>query len=82
MTTATAATRTVAEASTQTDSTQTDDYRGVVLVAVHEAAVQAEADARQRVMEAQVAKMSVMVGFVSAGISAAIAGTVAMFRTR
>ena len=45
-------------------------------------AVQAEADARQRVMEAQVAKMSVMVGFVSAGISAAIAGTVAMFRTR
>jgi hypothetical protein len=44
--------------------------------------VQAEADARQRVMEAQVAKMSVMVGFVSAGISAAIAGTVAMFRTR
>jgi hypothetical protein len=33
-------------------------------------------------MEAQVAKMSVMVGFVSAGISAAIAGTVAMFRTR
>jgi hypothetical protein len=45
-------------------------------------AVQAEADARQRVMEAQVAKMSVMVGFVSAGISAAIAGTVAMFRQR
>ena len=45
-------------------------------------AVQAEADARQRVMEAQVAKMSLMVGFVSAGISAAIAGTVAMFRTR
>ena len=45
-------------------------------------AVQAEADARQRVMEAQVAKMSVMVGFVSAGISAAIAGTVAMFRAR
>ena len=45
-------------------------------------AVQAEADARQRVMEAQVAKMSVMVGFVSAGISAATAGTVAMFRTR
>ncbi len=45
-------------------------------------AVQAEADARQRVLEAQVAKMSVMVGFVSAGISAAIAGTVAMFRTR
>jgi len=45
-------------------------------------AVQAEADLRQRVMEAQVAKMSVMVGFVSAGISAAIAGTVAMFRTR
>ena len=45
-------------------------------------AVQAEADARQRGMEAQVAKMSVMVGFVSAGISAAIAGTVAMFRTR
>ena len=45
-------------------------------------AVQAEADARPRVMEAQVAKMSVMVGFVSAGISAAIAGTVAMFRTR
>ena len=45
-------------------------------------AVQAEADARQRVMEAQVAKMSVMVGFVSAGISAAIAGTVAMFRTK
>ena len=44
--------------------------------------VQAEADARQRVMEAQVAKMSVMVGFVSAGISAAIAGTVAMFRQR
>ncbi len=44
--------------------------------------VQAEADLRQRVMEAQVAKMSVMVGFVSAGISAAIAGTVAMFRTR
>jgi hypothetical protein len=44
--------------------------------------VQAEADARQRVMEAQVAKMSVMVGFVSAGISAAIAGTVAMFRAR
>jgi len=44
--------------------------------------VQAEADARQRVMEAQVAKISVMVGFVSAGISAAIAGTVAMFRTR
>ena len=45
-------------------------------------AVQAEADARQRVMEAQVAKMSVMVGFESAGLSAAIAGTVAMFRTR
>ena len=45
-------------------------------------AVQAEADARQRVMEAQVAKMSVMVGFVSAGISAAIAGTVAMFRIK
>ena len=45
-------------------------------------AVQAEADLRQRVMEAQVAKMSVMVGFVSAGISAAIAGTVAMFRQR
>ncbi len=44
--------------------------------------VQAEADLRQRVMEAQVEKMSVMVGFVSAGISAAIAGTVAMFRTR
>ncbi len=44
--------------------------------------VQAEADLRQRVMEAQVAKMSVMVGFVSAGISAAITGTVAMFRTR
>ncbi len=44
--------------------------------------VQAEADLRQRVMEAQVAKMSVMVGFVSAGISAAIAGTVAMFRQR
>ena len=45
-------------------------------------AVQAEADARQRIMEAQVAKMSVMVGFVSAGISAAIAGSVAMFRSR
>lgn len=45
-------------------------------------AVQAEADARQRIMEAQVAKMSVMVGFVSAGISAAIAGAVAMFRSR
>ena len=44
--------------------------------------VQAEADLRQRVMEAQVAKMSVMVGFVSAGISAAIAGTVAMFRAK
>lgn len=45
-------------------------------------AVQAEADARQRIMEAQVAKMSVMVGFVSAGISAAIAGAVAMFRSK
>ena len=45
-------------------------------------AVQAEADGRQRIMEAQVAKMSVMVGFVSAGISAVIAGSVAMFRSR
>ena len=44
--------------------------------------VQAEADARQRVMEAQVAKMSVLVGFVSAGISAAIAGLATMLRSK
>ena len=45
-------------------------------------AVQAEADARQRVMEAQVAKMSVLVGFVSAGISAAIATLATMLRSK
>ena len=44
--------------------------------------VQAEADARQRVMEAQVAKMSVLVGFVSAGISAAIATLATMLRSK
>ena len=44
--------------------------------------VQSEADARQRVMEAQVARMSVLVGFVSAGISAAIAGLATMLRTK
>ena len=44
--------------------------------------VQGEQDARQRVMEAQVAKMSVMVGFVSAGVSAVITGVVAMWRGR
>lgn len=44
--------------------------------------VQGEQDARQRVMEAQVAKMSVMVGFVSAGVSAVITGAVAMWRGR
>ena len=44
--------------------------------------VQGEQDARQRVMEAQVAKMSVMVGFVSASVSAVITGAVAMWRGR
>ena len=39
-----------------------------------------DADLRQRNMEQQMAKMSVLVGFVSAGISAAIAGAVALFR--
>lgn len=39
-----------------------------------------DADLRQRSMEQQMAKISVLVGFVSAGISAAIAGSVAFFR--
>ena len=44
--------------------------------------IQSEQDARQRIMEAQVAKMSVLVGFVSAGVSAVITGVVAMWRGR
>ncbi len=39
-----------------------------------------DADLRQRSMEQQMAKMSVLVGFVSAGISAAITGAVTLFR--
>ncbi len=42
--------------------------------------IQSEQDARQRNMEGQLAKMSVLVGFVSAGVSAVITGAVAMFR--
>jgi hypothetical protein len=43
---------------------------------------QADADRRQRNMEQQLAKMSVLVGFVSAGISAVVTGAAAMFRAR
>lgn len=42
----------------------------------------AETDQRQRNMEQQLARMSVLVGFVSAGISAIVTGAVTMFRSR
>lgn len=43
---------------------------------------QADTEIRQRSMEQQLAKMSVLVGFVSAGISAIVTGAVAIFRSR
>ncbi len=42
----------------------------------------ADTDKRQRNMEQQLAKMSVLVGFVSVGISAVVTGAVTMFRAR
>lgn len=42
----------------------------------------AETDQRQRNMEQQLARMSVLVGFVSAGISAIVTGAVTIFRAR
>lgn len=41
----------------------------------------ADQDARQRIMEGQIAKMSVLTGFVSAGISAVMAFLIGMLRT-
>jgi len=45
-------------------------------------AVHAEQDVRQRVMEQQIARMSVLVGFVSAGISGIVTWGVSMIRAR
>ena len=45
-------------------------------------AVHAEQDVRQRVMEQQIARMSVLVGFVSAGISGIVTWGVSMLRAR
>ena len=45
-------------------------------------AVHAEQDVRQRVMEAQIARMSVVVGFVSAGVSGVVTWALAMMRAR
>ena len=43
--------------------------------------VMSDQDARQRIMEGQIAKMSVLTGFVSAGISAVMAFLIGMLRT-
>ena len=45
-------------------------------------AVHAEQDVRQRVMEQQIARMSVLVGFVSAGISGIVTWGVSLLRAR
>ena len=45
-------------------------------------AVHAEQDVRQRIMEQQIARMSVLVGFVSAGISGIVTWGVSMIRAR
>ena len=45
-------------------------------------AVHAEQDVRQRIMEQQIARMSVLVGFVSAGISGIVTWGVSMLRAR
>lgn len=45
-------------------------------------AVHAEQDVRQRVMEQQIARMSVLVGFVSAGISGIVTWGVSLMRAR
>ena len=45
-------------------------------------AVHAEQDVRQRVMEQQIARMSVLVGFVSAGISGMVTWGVSLLRAR
>jgi len=42
--------------------------------------VMSDQDARQRIMEGQIAKMSVLTGFVSAGISAVMAFLIGMLR--
>ena len=45
-------------------------------------AVHAEQDVRQRLMEQQIARMSVLVGFVSAGISGIVTWGVSLLRAR
>ena len=45
-------------------------------------AVHAEQDVRQRIMEQQIARMSVLVGFVSAGISGIVTWGVSLLRAR
>lgn len=45
-------------------------------------AVHAEQDVRQRIMEQQIARMSVLVGFVSAGISGIVTWGVSLMRAR
>ena len=45
-------------------------------------AVHAEQDVRQRIMEQQIARMSVLVGFVSAGISGMVTWGVSLLRAR